>query len=32
MSGYGYFGYVNGRLMLFATEEEYLEYKEEAEE
>lgn len=33
MKGYttsnGYMGYVNGRYMLFASEEEYIEYMEE---
>lgn len=28
--GYGYIGFVNGRKMLFATEEEYYEYMEES--
>lgn len=33
MKGYttsnGYMGYVNGRYMLFASEEEYIEYMDE---
>ncbi len=36
MKGYdtssGYMGYVNGRYILFASEEEYREYLEEGEE
>ena len=30
LTGNGYMGYVNGRYMLFSSEDEYIDYMEEA--